>query len=209
MGEEIEFNYRHGTFLQNNQVEEKVEFNHFHGMFLKKDQKILSENMENKSIEDEDDREFMVMFPMLFSKKEEVLDAYNKSLFHVCENYISLSNSKMDIFPNNTFEFVLDILDGIEYNPYRYSFLMSLQFIYQDYLGCLEVGGPSLRSSEKKSQDSYMEITFNKQYQITDFECVNMSLLEQTKTMTEFVMMQNNQQIGPLQKVKYHYRKDI
>lgn len=209
MEEEIELNYPHGMFLQNNQVEEKAKFNYFHGMFIKNNQKNLLENMKNRIAEDEDDLEFMLMFPAFYSTKEEMLDAYNKSLFYVCEKYISLSNSKMSLFPNDPFEFVVDILDEIEENPYKDSFLSSLQFIYQDYLNCLEVGSPSLGSSGNKSKESYMEITLNKQYQITNFECINMSLLEQTKTMTEFVIMQNKQQIGPPHKVKYHYRKDI
>lgn len=111
--------------------------------------------------------------------------------------------------PNNSFEFVTMILDEIEENPYKQSLLKSLQFIYQDYLFILDMGSPTLRSLSDDLQDSYMEVTFDSQYKISDFETVNMNLLEQTKTMTKFFIMQSNQQEGPLQKVKYRYRKDI
>lgn len=192
-------------------MEEEVEFNYFHRMFRQEYQKILSDNMKNKIAveEDEMEQELFLMFPDQYSTKEEKLDAYDRSLFHVCTNYISLSNSNMDVFPNNPFEFVVDILEEIEYNPYKYSFLTSLQFIYQEYLHCLEVGSPILGCSGEDSLESYMKITLDSRYQISQFDCINMDLLEQTKTMTEFVIMQKNKQIGPLPKVKYHYRKDI
>lgn len=54
-----------------------------------------------------------------------------------------------------------------------------------------------------------MEVTFDSQYKITKFETINMGLLEQTKVMIKFLIMQKNHQKGPLQKVKYLYRNDI
>ena len=41
------------------------------------------------------------------------------------------------------------------------------------------------------------------------FESVNMDLLEQVKIMNKLVVMEYNHQIGPQQKVKFLYRKDI
>ena len=155
------------------------------------------------------EQELYFMFPEQYSTREEKLEVYDRSLFHVCANYITLSNSKMDVFPNNSFEFVLDILNEIEYNPYKYSFLLSLQFIYQDYLNKLEVGRPYLSQSSKDLGDSYMTVMLDSQYQILQFDSINMNLIEQTKMMTKFVMMQKNKELGPIQKIKYQYRKDI
>lgn len=192
-------------------MQEEVEFNYFYQMFREENRRILLNSLKDKisSEEVEIEQEFFLMFPNQYSTEKEKLNAYDRSLFHVCTNYISLSNSNIDVFPNNPFEFVVGILDEIEYNPYKYSFLMSLQFIYQEYLHCLEVGSPILGSSGKDSLESYMEITLDSRYQILQFDCINRNLLEQTKTMTEFVIMQKNKQIGPLPKVKYKYRKDI
>lgn len=192
-------------------MEEEVEFNYFHQMFRKENQKKFWNIIRNKisSQEDEMEQELMLIFPEQYLNKEEKLEVYDRSLFHVCANYIKLSDSKMDVSPNNTFEFVLDILDEIDYNPYEYSFLMSLQFIYQEYLTCLEVGRPILGNPDKDFAEQYMEITLDSRYQISQFDCINMDLLEQTKTMTEFVRMQKNQELGPQQKVKYRYRNDI
>lgn len=75
-------------------------------------------------------------------------------------------------------------------NPHKESLLKSLQFIYQDYLNHLEIGYPSLWNSDDDQQDSYMEVTFNSQNKILAFNSVNMDLLEQTKTMTKFFIMQ-------------------
>lgn len=195
---------------------EEIEHNYFDIMFRREYERILKENMQKKIVEldDECEKELSLIFPYASSTQDEKLEAFNNSLYYVCENYISLSNSKMEVFPSDSFEFVFNILDEIRENPlrdtlYKYSFLSSLQFIYQNYLSCLDVGTPVLWSSDSDLQESYMEITFDSQNKIAKFDCVNMSLLEQTKTMTDFVVMQKNRQIGPLPKVKYYYRKDI
>ena len=192
-------------------LQEEIKFNYFHQMFRKENQEEFWNIIKNKIPleEDEWEQELMLMFPEHYFNKKEKLEVYDRSLFHVCENYISLSNSKMDVFPNKTFEFVLNILDEIEYNPCMYSFLMSLQFIYQEYLNTLEVGCPSLSQHMEDIQESYMEIMIDSRYQILQFDCINMNLFNQIKTMTKFVMMQKNQELGPPPKVKYRYRKDI
>ena len=115
----------------------------------------------------------------------------------------------MNILPNNSLEFVTEILNEIEENPYQKSFLASLQFIFQDYFECLEIGRPILFSSEEDSNDSYMEMVLDSQYKITQFETMNMDLLEQTKTMTKVLILESHRQLGPISKVKYYYRKDI
>lgn len=110
------------------------------------------------------------MFSTLILTKEEIIEAYTTSLFQVLENYLPLSNSNMEILPNNPFEFFILILDEMKNNPYKESLLTSLQFIYQDYLACLGIGRLNLWSSNNDLQDSYMEITFDFHYKILAFE---------------------------------------
>ncbi len=45
--------------------------------------------------------------------------------------------------------------------------------------------------------------------QLLQFESVNMTELEQTKTMTKILKMELGKTLGPLPNVKYCYRKDI
>ena len=50
-----------------------------------------------------------------------------------------------------------------------------------------------------------LEITLDQDNKITDFEGINIDLLEENKIMTEFIFMQKNGVQGPLQKI--HYKK--
>lgn len=198
-------------------MEEEIEDNYFYRMFQKEYQRHLLENMRNK-IEvgkEKIDPIVILMFPTQYFQKEEILEAYNNGLFQVCTDYISLSNSKLDIFSSNPFEIMINILNEMEENPckdtpYKYSFLLSLKFIYPNYLECLGVGCPIMFpmvvQPKKDTQDSFMAIILNSHYQLLQFSRINISHLEQAKIMTEFVIMQKNKQIGPLQKVKYYYQ---
>lgn len=191
-------------------MEEEVEFNYFYNCFIKMFHKEYK-NEYRKNIKYME-TELMLMLSAQYFTKEKILEIYDKCLYDICTNYLSLSNSKMYVLANSPFELIVDILNEIEknsYNPYRESLLTSLQFIYQNYLECLEVGIPILFQSENNQQESYMEITVDSNYRLSQFDFLNMSLLEQTKTMTHLVMMEKNKQIGPLPKVKYYYRKDI
>lgn len=192
-------------------MKEKVPFRYFYEMFRDEYQKVLVENMKDRVFEDEAEIELLRIFPIEYAvdSKEEMLEAYNKGLFNVCANYISLANSSMSVLPNDSLEFVSSILDEIEENPYQESFLTSLQFIYQNYFECMKIGCPILLSSEDDFLDSYMKITLDSNYKITQFESVNMSLFEQTKAMTKVLTMEKNKKIGPLSETKYEYRKDI
>lgn len=141
--------------------------------------------------------------------KEDKINLYNKSLFDVCTNYVSLSNSSIDIYPNDSLEFIELILGNIHDNPYKESFLMSLQFIYNDYLGTLGKGIPTLISSESDNENSYFKITLNSRYKLNEFEAVNMDMLEEDEIITNILKLELNNQIGPVNKVKYIIRKDI
>lgn len=84
---------------------------------------------------------------------------YNQILFDICADYVALTDSFIEVFPKDTLEFVSLILDTIQENPYKESFLFSLQFIYQNYLDCLEKGNPILMASEDSSTYSYLKET--------------------------------------------------
>lgn len=187
--------------------EREIEFNYFYKMFREEYRKNIVKTRREKQLNDCNDG-LLEILTMTYTKGE-ILQLYENSLFQVCVNYLSLADSSMNILPNNSLEFVTEILNEIEENPYQKSFLASLQFIFQDYFECLEIGRPILFSSEEDSNDSYMEMVLDSQYKITQFETMNMDLLEQTKTMTKVLILESHRQLGPISKVKYYYRKDI
>ena len=94
-------------------------------------------------------------------------------------------------------------------NPYQRSFLMPLQFIYQDYLDTLKKGTPMLFSSQDVTKEKKFEVTLDSNYQIATFEAINMNLIEQAQTMTQIILHQKNNQMGPIPYVRTKYRKDI
>lgn len=62
-------------------------------------------------------------------------------------------------------------------NSYKESFLLSMQFIFQDYFRYLEKGCPMLFSS-KRNTNPKLIITFDSQNKITQFDAINMELEE-------------------------------
>lgn len=187
--------------------EREIEFNYFYKMFREEYRKNIVNTRKEKQLND-CNADLLEILTMTYTKGE-TLQLYENSLFQVCVNYLSLADSSMNILPNNSLEFVAEILNEIEENPYQKSFLSSLQFIFQDYFECLEIGRPILFSSEEDSNDSHMEMVLDSQYKIAQFETTNMDLLEQTKTMTKVLILESHRQLGPISKVKYYYRKDI
>lgn len=189
---------------------DKIKFNYFYIMFQDIVRKEIVELEKNKIGDTAYDlSEIFDFYSNNQITKEEKLNLYNKGLFEVCSNYVSLSNSIIDVYPNNSLEFVDLILDTIHENPYKESFLISLQFIYNDYFGTLRKGIPTLMSSETEKEDSYFQITFDSRYKLNEFESVNMDMVEQNKIITNLLKLELNNQIGPVNKVKYYYRKDI
>jgi len=188
---------------------EKIIFRYFYDMFQDIVRKEIIE-LERTKIGDAayDLSEIFDFYTNTQISKEEKLDLYNKGLFEICSNYVSLSDSSIDV-PNNSIEFVDLILDNIHENPYKESFLMSLQFIYRDYLGTLEKGVPTLMSSEIEKEESYFKIILDSRSQILDFDAVNMDMIEQNKIITNILKLELKNQIGPINKVKYIIRKDI
>lgn len=189
-------------------MDQPIPFNYFYTMFNTECRKNTIRNMQTKISEGDRDDIFLDFFYQTLDNKEN-LEIYNESLFECCANYISLSKSSRTVYPNNGLQFAKTILEEIENNPYQESFIMSLQFIYQDYLTKLGIGTPSLCSYEEEETSPYMEITLDAKYQITKFETVNMSLLEQTKIITDFLLLESSEKLGPFQNIKYQYRKDI
>lgn len=188
---------------------EKPKFNYFYEMFKEEfRKKIIFLEMNRLS---EEEYELINIFDIYVSNslaKEERLFYFDQSLFEICTNYISLSNSSITVLPNNSFELLQLIFENMENNPYQESFLQSLQFIFQDYFKLLNKGYPMLFSSETNSIPN-LQITFDSNYKITQFESENMDLLEQDKTMMRILLLEKNNQIGPIPNVKYIYRNDI
>lgn len=110
--------------------------------------------------------------------------------------------------PTTSFEFVSLILANKEENSYQESFLLSLQFIVQDYLQVLKKRRPMLFSSDYGTKSTF-QVTLDSQCQICQFDAQNMDLLEQDKTMLNILFLEKKKQIGPIPKVSYLYRKNI
>ena len=152
------------------------------------------------------------MLSNYYSSSKEKLMACDKSLYYVCTYYMILSDSEIKVLPKDSFELLECILEELEKrndSEYKNSFLFSLEFIYQKYLEILNVGSPILSSEENDNKEKFLKVTLDSKYKIMGFESVNMDLLEQVKIMNKLVVMEYNHQIGPQQKVKFLYRKDI
>lgn len=191
----------------------KVDFNYFYLMFLQKFQEYLFLNTKNKiSIKDLEEEESLFFLSNYYSSSKEKLMACDKSLYYVCTYYMTLSDSEIKVLPKDSFELLECILEELEKRndrEYKNSFLFSLEFIYQKYLEILNVGSPILSSEENDNKEKFLKVTLDLKYKIMGFESVNMDLLEQVKIMNKLVVMEYNHQIGPQQKVKFLYRKDI
>lgn len=178
-------------------------------MFKEEYRKLASEILKSRL--GEDTLEIMELFDVYLNPeltREESLLYFDNSLFEVCTNYISLSNSSIMVLPNNSFELLQLIFENMENNPYQESFLQSVQFIFRDYFKLLNKGYPMLFSSEINSIPN-LQITFDFNYKIIQFYAENMDLLEQDKTMMRILSLEKNNQIGPVPNVKYIYRNDI
>lgn len=188
----------------------QIPFNYFYQIFKNEYRQIILKKERDKIGKIADYlNEIFDFYGSISLGKNDQLSIYNQILFDICANYISLSNSLIDVYPANTLEFVELILNTIQENPYKESFLLSLQFIYQDYLACLGKGSPILMSSEDSNSLASFQITLNSSNQIVDFDAVNMDLIDQDKVMTKIIAMESNQQLGPIPQVRYRLRKDV
>lgn len=188
----------------------QIPFNYFYQMFQEKFRKKVFEFELNKIGDCANAiNEIFDIDVATDISNNECINIYDEILYEICCDYMTLSNSSIDIFPSNSFEFVNLILDTIEENPYKDSFLLSLQFIYQDYFDCLGKGRPMLMSSDNSRSISSLQITLDSHYKIVNFDATNMDMIEQNKIMTKILVMEKQQQIGPIPKVLTHIRNDI
>lgn len=195
-------------------MEEEIELNYFHKIYRNKYQELIQQTIKERIMSQEKyEQELFLMFPLAYATQDEKLEASNKSLYFTCLSYLSLSNSNINA-SSNSFKLLNDILNELEINPYRdlkykYSFLTSIQFICQNYLDNLDIGFPILFNSYNNLEESYMNILLDSRYKIYKFDCLNMNLLKQTKTMVKVVLMLYNHQIGSMQNTKFVYSKDF
>lgn len=185
-----------------------VPFNYFYNIFQNEFRR-LSLEKERMRIGNTADQlsDIFDFYTSLAMSKEEKISIYNQILYDICINYVSISNSSIYVFPKEPLELIDLILNKIHENPYRESFLMSLQFIYQDYFNCLGKGSPTLMSSNDSSENQSFQITLDYCNKISEFDSTNMDLVEQDKTMNKILFMELNNQVGPIPKVLYRIRK--
>lgn len=190
----------------------KIPFNYFYFTCQKKYKLILFENMRSKlpNNTNKDLDYFEIQFQMFYHMTlEEKVSMMKKAIWETCVEYISLSNTPIEVISNDAFKLLQMILDIITKNSYQESFLQSVQFICRDYLEILGKGSPILFSSEDKDKASTFLIVLDSKNKLNQFEVINMPLLEQTKTMVNICTMETNKELGPIPKVLYRIRKDI
>ena len=142
----------------------KIPFNYFYFSCQKKYKLILFENMQSKlqNNTNKDLDYFEIQFQMFYhTTLEEKVSMMKKAIWETCVEYISLSNTPIEVIPNDAFELLQMILDMITENSYQESFLQSVQFICRDYLEILGKGSPILFSSEDKDKESTFLITLD------------------------------------------------
>lgn len=179
----------------------EISFNYFYIMFQKQ--------LQNKYQEFYERRANRIKNNSISISTEDLIEYYNDALYEVCLNYIQLSNSKIDIIPNDVFEFIHIILSDVNESKYTESFLISIQFIYQNYFEILGRISPVLMTSDDNNSISTMEIVLDSNNRILQFESKNMEMIEQDILMTKLLEMETNHKQGPLPKVLYKIRKDI
>ncbi len=189
-------------------MNEKIEHNYFYLSFRREYLNILKEAQRNKIQDKEQENEWYDSFTMYVPTKEEQISIFDKCLFEICIHYISLSNSNIIVLPNHSMELLNLILEEMQFNPYQESFLMSLQYIFQDYFAALKRGAPLLVLNEEDINPSF-QVTLDSNYQMTQFEAINMNLVEQNKVILRILTLEKNNQMGPVPNVEYIYRKDI
>lgn len=188
---------------------DKIQISYFYRMFQQKYCEKLYNINKSKIKNDIDDDIFEFLNPEYLDIDEQ-LSIYNESLVDICTEYITISNSNISIISNNQLELIDEILEENYDNPYKESFLHSLQFIYRDYFNLLHIGNPILSASMDETYSSALIMTLDSKYKIIEFEAVNMDLEEETKIMSDIFKMKYNHQVGPYHpKVNIKVRKDI
>lgn len=188
---------------------DEIHISYFYRMFQKKYCEKLY-NINKSRIKDDIDDDIFECLNSESLSIDEQLSIYNESLVDICTEYITISNSNISIISNNQFELIDEILEENHNNPYKKSFLYSLQFIYRDYFNLLQIGDPILSASEDETYSSAFIMTLDSQYKIMEFEAVNMDLEEETKIMSDIFKVNYNHQLGPYHpKVNIKVRKDI
>ena len=192
----IEYGYRKEVFMK----EDTLKFNYF---FLKYKKRLLKKILE-------------------LNPWDETEDILNEAIKETCLEFLTLSEIQINVIPKDSIALVEEILENLKNGPYTESFLFSLQFIFQDYLESLNFGWPILLSSkDEKLAKSFLVVLilsinliaiFNlldSQNKLNEFEAINMSLVEQTKTMIKICKMALKNIQGPLPNVLYLKRNDI
>ena len=125
-------------------------------------------------------------------------------------NQVYLAKCKQDVSFNqkDPFDIALELIAMKYDGSYKRSFLLSIQLICAEILGIIEGSCPILFASKQEEQTPHtlVKVHGNANY---DFEFVNMSELEQARTILQITKMEVTKKQGPLPNVLYRYRKDI
>ncbi|MGM9834730.1 MAG: hypothetical protein ACI31M_03025 [Bacilli bacterium] len=185
-----------------------ITFNYFLHMFenevLKRTKEIC---LKKETYLEEDD---IIYVAEVLLTNEEKIRIYNESFYEILVNYLSLSeNKELTIVPSNPITLCCLILNSLEDNKYKESFLLSVQFIIKRYLSLLDKGDPTLSSRDTKDKEKLFTITYDSNSRMNDFESNNMSLEEQDETMLKILKLSLEGKDINLPDIKIINRKDI
>lgn len=165
-----------------------------------------------------------------FLKKS--IEVLEDKIFKMCLHYLSLTNSEINVIPSDLFEFIDVILEKIQKNPYKKSFLLALNLFYSEYFSLMLKGNPftvtEVRVPEKiqyinpkiskhswytipnqTKKGDILEVVTDSKNKIVSFEGKGLNPIDRCQIMNKMVRMEKNGEIGPLPKVRQKIRKDI
>lgn len=187
---------------------QEIPFNYFYTIFKEKACPLLiQKELEDKEFDLEIYETFDAFVCNQVSNENKLL-IYDHALHDTCLDYLSYSDSSIDIIPKSSWEFLDLILHNLENNNYKKSFLDSVLFICVDYLNCLGKGNPLIWSSEDEDLSPTAILEMNDKNEMTDFKSINLKLLDQVKILVRIVTMEANKQLSPYDKrVQIRIRK--
>ena len=125
-------------------------------------------------------------------------------------NQVYLAKRKQDVNFNqkDPFDIALELIAMKDDASYKPSFLLSIQLICAEILGIIEGSCPILFTSKQEEQTPHtlVKVYENANY---DFEFVNMSELEQARTILQITKMEVAKQQGPIPNVSYLILKNM
>ena len=194
--------------------QKEVPFNYFYRQWLEAYDRLLNNEMENilDNLNLENVCREMDNFELTFLTRDKIsreqkIKSLESALWEVCMYYVALSNSSCPKESNDAVDFVNYILKNLTTNPYRDSFLFSLEFISQNILLELGKGYPILMQQNSEDEEKQCIVTLDTNNCLDQIETVNMTLEEQASTIFKICNMESRGLQGPMPNVLIRKRE--